>query len=84
MTVAKTRRRVRNEPVALAGVIRTLLYGLLGTRLNARSLAELVFVAETVVGLGVRHLVSPTARSTRRPRRSPAGTRAARPALRAA
>jgi hypothetical protein len=70
-TTAGRTRRIREkagqEPVALAGVIRTLLYALLGTRLDARTLAEVVFVAETIVGMVLRNLVVPTAKQTKRP-----------------
>lgn len=64
----QVRKAAGHEPVALAGVLRTLLYAILGTRLDARTLAELVFVAETVTAMLVRHFVSPTAQRARRPR----------------
>ena len=66
-----------HEPVALAGVLRTLLYAVLGTRLDARTLAELVCIAETVTALLVRHVVSPTSRRARRPRKPVAAQDAA-------
>ena len=79
-TATNARRRARSEPVALAGVVRTLLYAVLGTRLDARTLAELVFVAETVAGLLVRQLVSPATKRTARTKRPST----AEPALHAA
>jgi hypothetical protein len=51
-------------------VLRTVLYALLGTRLDPRTLAEVVFVAETLTAMVVRHFVSP------RPAPDPPPTRA--------
>jgi hypothetical protein len=80
---SRIRQKAGHEPVALAGVIRTLLYGLLGTRLDARTLAEVVFVAETIAGMVLRNLVVPTAKQTKRPAR-PKPPAADVPALHAA
>ena len=67
---AKLRSTVENEPVALAAAIRTLLYAFLGTRLDARTLTELVVVAEVMIGIVVRGVVTPTKRQTRKPKRT--------------
>ena len=81
---AKLRSTVENEPVALAAAIRTLLYALLGTRLDARTLTELVVVAEVIVGIVVRGVVTPTKRRTRKPKRTRQMALSADPTLKAA
>ena len=67
---AKLRSTVDNEPVALAAAIRTLLYAFSAPGLDARTLTELVVVAEVMVGIVVRGFVTPTKRQTRKPKRT--------------
>jgi hypothetical protein len=78
----KLRRTAQSEPVALAGAIRALLYALLGTQLDARTMTEVVVIAETLVGMVVRQFVTPTKRRTPRAggRRSPATATTSPPA----
>ena len=59
------RRTVSDEPVAVAGVVRALVYSLLGSRgLDPSTLALIVVTVESVVSFAVRRLVSPVDRAT--------------------
>lgn len=88
MTATTRRRRAKTfvqasastEPVVIGGALRTVLYVILGTRLDARTLSEVVVVAETLFGILVRHFVSPI----RRKKPTPRAASAKRSALRAA
>jgi hypothetical protein len=55
--------KVANEPVAIAGAVRALVYGLLATTgLDPSILALIVVVAEALVSSVLRRLVSPVGR----------------------
>ncbi len=55
--------KVANEPVAVAGAVRALIYGLLATTgLDPAILALIVVVAEALVSSVLRRLVSPVGR----------------------